>query len=144
MSTEYLEHANITVANLPEVLRFVQAAMPSWQVRGHGRMDWFGTPIDWLHVGTDTQYLALQGGGQGRQLAWQSHDVGVKHLGLVVPDLDAATERLQQAGFEVDHPGGTHPHRRSRYFQPDACVQFELMQYLSQVPAERNDYAFKP
>ena len=45
MSTANLEHVNLTVSDLDRSLRFVQAALPDWRVRGQGRMDWFGKPI---------------------------------------------------------------------------------------------------
>ena len=141
MPTEYLEHANITVRNLDTALQFLQLALPTWQVRGQGRMDWFGKPIRWLHLGTASHYIALQSEGEGATLDWQSHAVGVKHLGLVVPDLAALQTRLTAAGHALDHPGGKHPHRRSVYYQMDGLVQIEFMQYLSDQTAQRNDYS---
>ena len=141
MPTEYLEHANITVRNLDTALQFLQLALPTWQVRGQGRMDWFGKPIRWLHLGTASHYIALQSEGEGATLDWQSHAAGVKHLGLVVPDLAALQTRLTAAGHALDHPGGKHPHRRSVYYQMDGLVQIEFMQYLSDQTAQRNDYS---
>jgi hypothetical protein len=140
MPTEYLEHANVTVRRLDAAVQFLQTALPTWRVRGEGRMDWFGKPIHWLHIGNDLHYIALQGGGVGDGLHWQSHAVGVKHLGIVVPDLAALQARLQAAGHLPDHPGGRHPHRQSLYYQADELVQIEFMQYLSDDAAERNDY----
>ncbi len=140
MPSEYLEHANITVSRIEPVLQFLQAALPSWQVRGEGRMDWFGKPIRWLHLGSAQHYIALQEGGEGQPVHWQSHAVGVKHLGIVVPDLAALQARLRAAGHEPDHPGGRHPHRQSLYYQADDLVQIEFMQYLSDDLAQRNDY----
>lgn len=140
MPTDYLEHANITVRQLDAALRFLLCALPGWRVRGEGRMDWYGKPIRWVHVGSDSHYLALQSGGEGDGLDWQSHQVGVKHLGIVVADLDALVARLQALGHPMDHPGGTHPHRRSAYYSADDLVQIEFMQYLATLPAERNDY----
>ena len=141
MPTEYLEHANITVARLAPALQFLLTALPSWRLRGQGEMDWFGTPIQWLHVGSDSHYIALQSGGDGSPLHWQSLATGAKHVGIVVSDLDAVIARLQAAGHTMDHPGGTHPHRRSAYYCPDDLLQIEFVQYLSASPAERNAYA---
>lgn len=136
-----LEHANITVSDLDRTLAFLRTALPGWQVRGEGRMDWFGKPIRWLHFGTSQQYLALQGGGEGLPSHWQSHTAGVKHLGFTVDDLDVLVARLAGAGFVMDHPGGRHPHRRSAYYVADDLVQVEFVQYLADDPALRNDYA---
>lgn len=140
MPTEYLEHANITVRSLDTALQFLQLALPTWQVRGQGRMDWYGKPIRWLHLGAASHYIALQSDGEGATLDWHSHAVGVKHLGLVVPDLAALQARLAAAGYAPDHPGGIHPHRRSVYYQVDGLVQIEFMQYLSEQTDQRNDY----
>ena len=137
---EYLEHANVTVHQLDAATRFLLAALPTWRVRGEGTMDWFGKPIAWRHVGTDTHYIALQGGGEGSVPHWQTHQVGVKHLGIVVPDLAALTARLAEIGCAPDHPGGAHPHRKSVYYTADDLVQVEFMQYLALAPAQRNDY----
>lgn len=140
-TTAYLEHANLTVRDLDASTRFLLTALPDWQVRGGGAMDWFGKPIHWRHVGSAQHYLALQDGADSAPPAWQSHAGGMKHLGLVVPDLDAVVQRLAAAGHAIDHPGGTHPHRRSVYYTPDDLVQIEFVQYLSDDPAERNAYA---
>lgn len=141
MSTATLEHVNLTVNDLTLSLHFVQTALPAWRVRGQGRMDWFGKPIRWLHVGTDETYLALQSGGEGAALDWQSHRTGVKHVGLVVSDLDAVVGRLTEAGFALDHWGGASAYRRSAYFVEAGSVQFEFVEYLSEDPAMRNHYA---
>jgi catechol 2,3-dioxygenase-like lactoylglutathione lyase family enzyme len=139
--TTALEHVNITVQDLGRTLEFLQAALPDWRVRGEGRMDWFGKPIRWLHYGGDDHYLALQSGGEGAALDWQSHLTGVKHVGLVVASVEAVVQRLAEAGFLLDHWGGTHPHRRSAYVIAPGSVQFEFVEYHSADPALRNDYA---
>ena len=140
MTHSFLEHANVTVTDVDQTLDFLITALPGWTLRGEGRMDWFGKTIRWLHVGTDDHYIALQSGGKGVGLDWQSHAVGVKHLGLVVPDVDAVVQRLQAVGHALDHWGGTHPHRRSVYFQVGSDFQVEFVEYLSDLPAERNHY----
>ena len=141
MAAEYLEHANLTVTRLAPALQFLLTALPGWRVRGQGRMDWLGATIDWLHVGSDSHYIALQSGGDGPPLPWHSPASGAKHLGIVVPDLDALVARLQTAGHALDHWGGCTAHRRSVYFSPDDLLQIEFVQYLSDLPAERNAYA---
>ncbi|MBL0087605.1 MAG: VOC family protein [Ideonella sp.] len=136
-----LEHANITVTDPDRALRFFTTALPGWRVRGGGEMDWYGKPIRWTHVGTDDVYIALQSGGEGPGPDWQGHATGVKHLGLVVDDIDAAVARLQRDGFAVDHWGGQTAHRRSVYLMVGADFQVELVQYLSRDAALRNAYA---
>ena len=140
MNESTLEHANITVKDIDAVVSFITSALPDWQVRGQGTMDWFGKPIRWLHVGTANHYLALQGGGEGMLPSWTSHAVGVKHLGFAVPSLAPVIERLEAAGFPLDHHGGKHAFRRSAYFVFRDELQFEFVEYLSERDSERNAY----
>ena len=95
-------------------------------------MDWFGKTIRWQHVGWTTATWPCKGGGEGARPDWQTHRLGVKHLGFVVSDLDAVVRRLTEAGFPVDHGVPDHPHRRRVYFSPDDLVQAEFIQYLSE------------
>ena len=140
MTTPHLEHANITVKDIDAVVGFITTALPGWQVRGQGTMDWFGKRIRWLHVGTSNHYLALQEGGEGILPSWTSHAVGVKHIGFRVRSLAPVVERLERAGFPIDHPGGAHPHRHSAYFTFRDELQFEFVEYLSARSSERNAY----
>ena len=104
-------------------------------------MDWSGRPIRWLHVGDEQQYLALQSPGDGLALDWQGHAVGVKHLGFIVPDVDAVVARLQAAGWPLDHWGGRTAVRRSAYLVDPGSVQFEFVEYLGERLADRLEYA---
>lgn len=144
MKTDRLEHVNMTVDNIDEVVRFVRTALPTWEVRGDGEMDWFGKPIHWLHIGTDDNYLALQDGGEGEALHWTGHRIGAKHVGVVVDSVDTVVARLRAAGFELDHWGGDHPQRRSAYVIAPGSLQFEFVEYRSQIASERNDYTMTP
>ncbi|MCV2369595.1 VOC family protein [Roseateles oligotrophus] len=140
MSDGYLEHVNVTVKNLDQTTKFLLTAMPNWRIRGRGKMDWFGKEVHWLHVGTPSSYIALQSGGEGSGLNWKEPQVGIKHIGMVVPSLSALIDRLNAAGYQVDHLGASHPHRKSAYFIEADELQFEFIEYLSTVAEERNDY----
>ena len=50
-------------------------------------------------------------------------------------------ERLRQHGYELDHLGGEHPHRKSVYYLDGNNLQFEFVEYLSERTDERNDYS---
>lgn len=141
MSAAYVEHVNITVKDLDKTVAFILAALPDWRVRGGGAVDWFGKPARWAHVGTDTGYLALMDGGEGSGNHWTGRHVGMKHVGIVVPSVDAVVERLAAAGHALDHWGGSHPARKSVYFIERDDLQFEFVEYLTGRPADRNDYA---
>ncbi|MBV8466920.1 MAG: VOC family protein [Burkholderiales bacterium] len=136
MQTEYLEHANLTVTDLDEAVRFITTALPSWQVRGRGLSSVYG---NWVHVGTADHYIAIYDGGDAPRKIGDA--AAFNHIGLVVPSLDAVIQRLAAAGYAVDHPGGKHPHRRVAYFRSRDNLEFEFVEYLSEVAGERNDYS---
>ncbi len=54
-----LEHVNLVVKDIPEMLKFYQAAFPHWHVRDEGQGEWSGKPRNWLHFGDEYQYIAL-------------------------------------------------------------------------------------
>ena len=136
-----LEHVNLTVRDVEATTRFLLLALPEWQVRGGGELDWYGKTIRWQHVGNADFYLALQGGGEGQAAPWQSHQLGVQHVGLVVPSVAAVVQRLAAAGHPLDHWGGASPARRSVYVMDPDGLQFEFVEYLSDDPALRHAYA---
>ncbi len=137
----FVEHVNATVQDIDAALAFLAAALPEWKLRGGGTMDWFGKPIRWVHVGSDDHYLALQSGGEGAGPDWKMHGSGIKHVGIVVPSLQAVVQRLHAAGFEPDHSGGESASRRSVYFMQGRDFQFEFVEYTTPEPALRNAYA---
>jgi len=134
----YIEHINLVVKDIPEVLKFYKAAFPHWQVRDEGDSDWYGKPRRWLHFGDDYQYLALadNGEGEGRDLA--GHTPGLAHFAFVTGNIDAMIERLAAAGFDVDKPGADEPYRKNCYFIDPAGNEVEFVEYLSDVPELRN------
>jgi catechol 2,3-dioxygenase-like lactoylglutathione lyase family enzyme len=140
-SQPFVEHINATVQDIDRAVRFFTAALPEWRVRGGGTIDWYGKPIRWLHVGDDRHYIALQGGGGGPGPDWQSHATAIKHVGIVVPSVQAVVERLQAAGFELDHWGGKAAHRNSIYVMLSDDFQVEFVEYQTQDIALRNAYA---
>ena len=51
-----LEHANLSVRDIHEMIRFLQTAFPEFRVRGEGITR---DGAHWVHVGTDDTYIAL-------------------------------------------------------------------------------------
>lgn len=140
-NSTYVEHADISVVNTEDTIRFLTAAIPGWRVRGQGEMDWDGETVQWYHIGDDRSYISIQSNGTGKVGDWRKSWTGVKHIGIVVPDLDSLVERLTTCGFKVDHFGADHPHRRNAYFLDSHDVQFEFMEYTSREISEKNDYS---
>ena len=143
MHTEYLEHANYTVHDLDRAIHFLTTALPSWTVRGGGERMRLGRLSRWVHVGNAHSYISFADGGVGNASApYPSYEMGLKHLGIVVPSLDAVIARLAAAGYTVDHEGAAHPHRKSVYYAEPGGLEYEFMEYLSTVESERNDYRY--
>ena len=135
-----LEHANLVVTEIEPTVRFLKVAFPDWEIRGEGRDEWAGMPRRWVHLGTDETYITLNDFGRGRQRDLQSATPGLAHLGFEVADIDTIIARLRDAGYEPDHFGPDHPHRRNAYFHDPEGLEFEFVEYFSTNPAERNLY----
>ncbi|MCP5070609.1 MAG: VOC family protein [bacterium] len=136
----YLEHANMTVPDVDAAIRFFQTIDPALIVR-HDE-----TPegsYRWAHVGTDTTYIALQAPHLGTtpeepREAYVNH--GVNHLAWVVDDVDAVAARLKAAGYRRGMVPAPHPNRKRAYYYDSAGFEWELLEYLSDDPAQRNAY----
>ena len=137
MKTTYLEHVNIAVKNLNESISFIQLALPDFKIRGKGFSD-DGHP--WVHIGTDDSYLALNEVGTQFINGKDYTKPGLNHLGFVVSDVDIIAEKLFAAGYERSYPKQTENYRIRDYFLDNAGNEYEFVQYLSDKPAERNQY----
>jgi catechol 2,3-dioxygenase-like lactoylglutathione lyase family enzyme len=135
-----LEHVNLVVRDIAETLTFYRAAFPHWQVRGGGKGNWYGEPRDWVHFGDDYNYLTFNDSGVGENRDLKSMALGLSHFAFVVDDLDAVVRRLLKAGFEIAIDGGNSPHRKNIYFVDPNGFEVEFVQYLSDIPSERNLY----
>ncbi len=136
----HLEHVNLVVSDLPATLRFYQAAFPHWRIRGGGRNDWYGHPRQWLHFGDDYHYLAFSdhGGGENRDL--KGNSVGLAHIAFITSDLDGLITRMEQAGFKPREIVAEDPHRKNAYYLDPDGFEVEFVEYLSDLPDERNPY----
>ena len=134
----HLEHVNLTVADIPAMLKFYQAAFPHWKVRSEGNGEWYGKPRHWLHFGDDFQYIALSDNGEGENRDLEGHQVGLAHFAFVTDNIDAISGRLVDAGFPVAKGGATEPFRKNVYFIDPAGFEVEFVEYLSDLPAQRN------
>jgi len=133
-----LEHVNLVVKDIPEMLKFYQAAFPHWYVRDEGKGEWAGKPRNWLHFGDEYQYLALSDHGEGKNRELAGHQVGLAHFAYVTHDIQGVTKRLTQAGFPIVNPGATEPYRKNVYFVDPSGFEVEFVEYLSDNPKLRN------
>lgn len=140
MGASYLEHLNLTVVDIDRTIRFLRTAMPEFEVRGTGA-DNGGTLKRWVHLGTETSYVAIEDrGAQGPGPHEAYVHPGVNHIGFVVEDADEVAERLRSAGYREKKSVMTHPHRKRIYFLDEDGIEYEFIQYLSEKLSERNDY----
>ncbi|MBV7339909.1 VOC family protein [Chloroflexi bacterium TSY] len=129
--TTYLEHANITAPDIDAAIAFLKVIDPTFQVRHDATPE---GSYRWTHIGNDHCYIALQAPHldatpQDRQQPYKNY--GVNHLLWVVDDLDAVVARLEAGGYRKGIPVDPH----------SAGLEWEIVQYLSDDPAERNQYA---
>ena len=133
-----LEHINLVVSDIDAALKFYRAAFPHWRIRDTGNGDWYGKPRTWVHFGDDYQYLVFNDHGEGENRDLRGHQVGLAHFAFVTHDLDAIIRRLDAAGFAVEKDGADEPWRRDVYFIDPDGFEVEFVQYLSDLPGERN------
>lgn len=134
----YIEHLNLVINDIPTTLEFYQAAFPHWRIRDAGEGNWNGKPRKWVHFGDDYQYLTFNDNGVDDNRDLAGHQTGLSHLAFVTDNIDAIVERLDTAGFTVSQDGADEPFRRNIYFVDPNGFEVEFVQYLSDLPDQRN------
>jgi catechol 2,3-dioxygenase-like lactoylglutathione lyase family enzyme len=135
-----LDHANLAVHDVDATIRFLRVAFPEFRIRAEGK-SWTGAR--WVHVGTDDVYLALNQATKSAAEPWVPYagKPGTNHLGFEVDDTAALRNRLLEAGYQDTTVRNAHPYRKRVYFHDDDGNDWEFLQYLSDDPVQRNDYA---
>jgi catechol 2,3-dioxygenase-like lactoylglutathione lyase family enzyme len=135
-----LEHANISVRDVEAMIRFLKTAFPDFRVRSEGKSR---DGSRWVHIGTNDTYIALSPAKADSERHWKPYrgEPGVNHLAYEVDDVESLRARLAAAGYRESTPPNAHPHRKRVYFYDPEGNDWEFVQYFSQDPAERNDYA---
>lgn len=133
----YLEHANITVNDLQETIKFFQTAFPHFKVRGGGN-----EMREWVHLGDDDTYIALNQAKQSDLKTDKNYDkMGINHLGFVVQDVEEIANNLLNNGYKRDYPKQVEQFRIRDYFADADGNQYEFVQYLSDIIQEKNSYS---
>ncbi|PMG76662.1 glyoxalase [Shewanella sp. 10N.286.51.B7] len=135
-----LEHLNFVVNDLETTLKFYQAAFPHWKVRGGGEGEWHGVQRKWIHFGDDYNYLSFNDNGKGKIRPVEGYDLGLAHFAYVVTDLASLNQRLIAAGFEIAIIGGKDANYNSVYYIDPNDHEVEFVEYLTDIPSERNCY----
>jgi len=133
-----LEHVNLVGKNIEKSLAFYQAAFPHWKVRAEGDGEWYGKPRRWVHFGDEYQYIAISDFGEGENRDLMGHQVGFAHLAFTVDNLDQLVKRLNNAGYPVYKDGSEARFRKNIYFVDADGFEVEFVEYLSDLPDERN------
>ena len=136
-----LEHINLVVSDMEAMISFYAAAFPHWRIRGSGKGDWYGKPRTWLHFGDDHHYIALSDHGEGDNRDLKGDSIGLAHFGYVVDDLSGVMARLALAGYAPAKDGAGECARTNVYYIDPAGFEVEFVQYHTDVPAIRNQYA---
>lgn len=133
----YLEHVNITVNNLQEAIKFFQTAFPHFKVRGGG-----DELRKWVHLGDENTYIALNQAEDPMQKVEKNYDkTGINHIGFVVEDVEKIAANLLNKGYQRDYPKQVEKFRIRDYFADADGNQYEFVQYLSEISAEKNSYS---
>ena len=134
-----LEHINFVVTDLKRATAFYGTIFPHWRVRSEGTGDWNGKPRRWLHFGDDRQYLAFSDHGEGDNRDLAAHQVGLAHFAFQVDDLDGLKARMKAAGHATSSDGADNRFRKNVYYIDPDGFEVEFVEYLSDIPSERNN-----
>lgn len=121
-----LEHVNLTVTDIDATAAWM-CDLFGWHVRWKGDSIHGGQS---LHVGSDTDYLALYTPARRPAKASESYFTvgGLNHIAVVVEDLAAMKKKVTDAGFTPGNFADYEPGQRF-YFRDHDGVEFEIVQY---------------
>lgn len=128
--TTMLEHVNITVSD-PNATARLLCQLFDWRIRWEGASIHGGRTV---HVGTDSQYLAVYSMPQSKPVDQASYEQvgGLNHIGVQVDDLETAERRVVDAGFEPFNHADYAPGRRF-YFRDENNIEFEVLSYSGEM-----------
>lgn len=124
--TAQLEHTNFTVADTDATAKWM-CEIFGWHVRWAGASLGEGRSV---HVGTDTQYLALYSPGAPSKPTDNNYNTigGLNHVAVVVDDIAAMEKKVLDAGFTTGNHADYEPGRRF-YFHDHDGIEYEVVSY---------------
>ena len=132
MSKPRIEHVNVTVRDADGAARLMERLF-GWHVRWQGP-----TRGGWrtVHVGSDTDYLALSAPPAGDEPEGFPKGRPLNHVGIEVDDLDSLEATVVAAGLTPFSHGDYEPGRRFYFFDPNG-IEFEVVSYApARAPSE--------
>lgn len=135
-----IEHVNITVPDIDEAIRFLKIIAPDFEVRKDEK------PLNsyrWVHIGNEAYYFALQEphlDSDSKKQLQTYKNYGINHVALVVSNIEEIEKTLLDSGYDrgIDTP--VEKHRKRAYYYDKAGFEWELVEYLSEKPAEKYLY----
>lgn len=135
-----IEHANITVPDIDEAIRFIKIIAPDFVVRKDCSPE---ESYRWVHIGNDEYYFALQEAHLDANPTYPRmayKNFGVNHISIVVDDLDKIESKLVEAGYKRSIETPKESYRRRLYFYDDMGFEWELIEYSSNEPNKKFHY----
>ena len=135
-----IEHANITVPDIDEAIRFLKIVAPDFKVRKDVK------PTDsyrWVHIGNEACYFALQephldGNPKNQPQTYKNY--GVNHMALVVSNIQTIEKKLAECGYKKGIETPREKHRKRAYYYDNAGFEWELVEYFSNKLGEKYLY----
>jgi len=126
MSANYLEHANITVAD-PRKSAELLCKVFDWRIRWEGGAREIGQTV---HVGSDSSYVAFYTQPDITEDEVDSYKTlrMANHLGVVVKDMAAIRRKVVEAGLSPGEIYDYEPGQRFYFFTPDN-IEIEVVEY---------------
>ena len=120
-----LEHVNVTVADAEASAALIERLF-GWRVRWSGAAASGGRTV---HVGTDSQYLALYSPKDPvREAPGWPKGMPLNHVAIEVDDLAAIERKVAAAGLTPFGHGDYEPGRRFYFLDPNG-IEFEVVSY---------------
>src|SRR5262245_23330264 len=126
----YLEHAQYVVSDLDAAIKFYCSVF-GWRVRGRGREVAADRTYDWVHVGTETSYIAFRTPYDGELFHEGLRGYKGNHLGIVTDDLVGVINRLEQLGRPI-RGTASHPYRARFYVRDFDDNEIEIVHYFTE------------
>ncbi|AUT02514.1 bleomycin resistance protein [Nostoc sp. CENA543] len=131
MNFTRFEHLNLACQDIDATMNFYQTLFPDWYVRAEGS----NNGDRWIHFGNDQFYLALNNYPGQKRVHQIYEDIGINHVGFVIPDGAAMQELLDKNGVEYYTMAAPETKYRIYVTDPDGN-EIELVEY-------QPDYALK-
>jgi catechol 2,3-dioxygenase-like lactoylglutathione lyase family enzyme len=135
----YVEHVQYVVSDLEAAIRFYSTVF-GWTVRGRGHEQAQDRSYEWVHIGTDTSYMAFRTPYDGEPFTEGIRGYKGNHIGIVTDSPEEVLSRLKDFGCTIRTATG-HPYRLRYYARDFDDNEIEIIHYLSDRMSERNDYA---